>query len=516
MVAFALGTGGNSGSKLEGSTVIELSSAASSVIDGFLGSIAASGAFASDFGEIIAEEDVSFGFCAAARLTSSRHPTAIARLGTELKIPDMDFTRPLDADPGAKVVDFASESRYLTANLAPYPASKARRQQLRPKGNFFMLSKKWLLGLALIAAVELACQGAEAGDIKITIPKRSKLTPVQRLNREGVEAVRKHNYKKAEELFYKAYLFDPDDAFTLNNLGYIAELQGQIDRAQQFYSLAAEQPSEAVVDISSKNELRGQPMRAALGVTNEPLQINHANVEAVRLLQQGRAPEADLLLQEVLKRDSGNVFTLNNMGVAKEMEGEQQEALRYFDEASRAVSDATAVVTANPDWRGRQVSQMAQQNAKALRERLSHEQDLPEQVAEFNLRGVSAVNRNDLRTANADFRKAYALDPGNAFTLNNIGYVAELEGDRETAEFFYQQARQAGGADLTVGVATSRTAEGRKLFTVAEDNGTRVESKVAQEQTTLRRQEGPVALRRRDNSIVEDSIPGTGSTQPKP
>ena len=370
-----------------------------------------------------------------------------------------------------------------------------------------MLSKRWLLSITLIAAVELASRGALAGDIKINIPRRSKLTPIQRLNREGVEAVRKHNYKKAEQAFYKAYLFDPDDAFTLNILGYIAELQGQIDRAQQFYDLAAEQSSDAVVDISSKSQLHGQPMRAALAVTNEPLQVNHANVEAVRLLQQGRAPEADLLLQEVLKQDPKNVFTLNNIGVAKEMEGEQQEALRYFDEVSGAASDATAVVTMNPGWRGRQVSHLAQQNAKVLRAYLSREQDLSEQVAELNLRGVSAVNRNDLRAADADFRKAYALDPGNAFTLNNIGYVAELDGDRETAQFFYQQARQAGGANAVVGVATAKTAEGRKLFAVAEDNDGRVQTKVGQERDALRREQAPVALRRRDNSIVEDSIP---------
>ena len=360
-----------------------------------------------------------------------------------------------------------------------------------------MFSKPWRFGVAVMAAAAFACRPVAAGDkgIKITIPKHSKLTPVQRLNREGVQAVRKHDYKKAEELFYKAYLFDPDDAFTLTNLGYIAELQGQIDRAQQFYSLAAEQSSDAIVDLSSKSELRGQPMRAALDVSSAPLEINHANVEAVRLLQQA------------LKRDATNVFTLNNMGVAKEMEGEAEEALRYFDQAAQASSGATAVVTTNPGWRGRQVSQMAQQNAKGLREHLSHRQDLHEQVAELNLRGVSAVNRNDLRTAHADFRKAYALDPSNAFTLNNIGYVAELEGDRETAEFFYLQARQSGGANVTVGVATSRTAEGRKLFAVAEDNDAHVETKVAQEQIALRRQQGPVALRRRDNSIVEDSRP---------
>jgi Flp pilus assembly protein TadD len=350
-------------------------------------------------------------------------------------------------------------------------------------------------------------QYAQAGDLKITIPKRSQLTPVQRLNRDGVDAVRKHNYPKAEEFFYKAYLFDPDDPFTLNNLGYVSELQGEIDRAQRFYALAAEQSSEAVIDRASARRVEGRPMKDALALTDQPLKVNHANVEAVRLLSQGRAPEADLLLQDTLKADSHNVFTLNNMGVAKEMEGEAQEALKYYDEAAAAHSDATAVVTVDKAWRGRPVSEMAQQSAKALRDRLARTNDANEQVSELNLRGVSAVNRNDLPVANEDFRKAYGLDPNNAFTLNNIGYVSELEGDRETAQFFYGRARQAGGANATVGVASRRTEEGRKLFAVAMDSDAKVGDKVTQDRNAVRRQHEPVVLRRRDNSIVDESAP---------
>ncbi len=361
--------------------------------------------------------------------------------------------------------------------------------------------------VALIAGFGLQC--AQAGDLKITIPRHSALTPVQRLNREGVEAVRKHNYPKAEQLFYKAYLFDPDDAFTLNNLGYVSELQGQIDRAQRFYLLAAEQSSDAVIDRASMRRVEGRPMKDALALTDQPLQVNHANVEAVRLLAQGRAPEADLLLQDTLKANPHNVFTLNNMGVAKEMEGEAQEALKYYDEAAAAGSDKTAVVTADSTWRGRPVNEMAQQNAKALREHLARTNDISEQASELNLRGVSAINRNELRAANEDFRNAYKLDPNNAFTLNNIGYVSELEGDRETAQFFYDKARQAGGANATVGVATRRTEEGRKLFAVATDNDARVEDKVTQDRNVIRRQHEPVALRRRDNSIVDESAPQT-------
>ena len=334
-----------------------------------------------------------------------------------------------------------------------------------------MLSKAWrseVAGMIFLgfAAASLGTQSAQAGDLKINIPRRSTLTPVQRLNRDGVEAIRKHNYSKAEQLFYKAYLFDPDDPFTLNNLGYVSELQGQVDRAQRFYSLAAGQASDAVVDRASAKRVEGRPMKEVLAqagsVPDQILQMNHANVEAVRLLSQGRAPEADLLLQKALKQDPKDVFTLNNLGVAKEMEGEAQEAIKYYDRAAAEHSDAAAVVTTDRVWRGRPVSEMAEQNAKILREHVSRRNDVAEQVAELNLRGVSAVNRNDLRAADEDFRKAYALDPANAFALNNIGYVAEVEGDRETAQFFYDRARQAGGANVTVGVATRRDEEGKK------------------------------------------------------
>src|ERR1041385_8553843 len=88
-----------------------------------------------------------------------------------------------------------------------------------------MLCNRWFFSGLLMIATVVASPWAQAGDLKINIPRSGKLTPVQRLNREGVEAVRKHNYSKAERLFYKAYLFDPDDSFTLNNLGYIAEIQ---------------------------------------------------------------------------------------------------------------------------------------------------------------------------------------------------------------------------------------------------------------------------------------------------
>ena len=105
-----------------------------------------------------------------------------------------------------------------------------------------------------VLALSLFCIGglaAQAQQMRIPLPKKSKYTPVQQLNRDGVAALNKHDLSKAKRLFYKAYLIDPNDPFTLNNLGYISELQGQVDRAQRFYALAGQQATDAVIARAS-------------------------------------------------------------------------------------------------------------------------------------------------------------------------------------------------------------------------------------------------------------------------
>ncbi|MGB7603721.1 MAG: tetratricopeptide repeat protein, partial [Candidatus Sulfotelmatobacter sp.] len=256
--------------------------------------------------------------------------------------------------------------------------------------------------------------------------------------------------------------------------------------------------------MASSPRLEGSTLKAALAIPDVPLQINHDNVEAVRLLSQGRGPEADLLLQKALKTDPNNIFTLNNMGVAKEMEGESQEALRYYDSASAIDSDAAAVVTLNRSWRGKPVAQMAAENARNLRNRLQTQMNLELQLAELNTRGVSALNRNEPKAAEQDFLKAYALDPNNAFANNNIGYLSEIEGDRETAQFFYDRAQQLGGANTPVGLATRSSAEGKRLGTIASDSDNKVEAKVEQDRNARRQGNEPVRLLRRDNSVVQE------------
>lgn len=352
-----------------------------------------------------------------------------------------------------------------------------------------------------------ACQPqiASAGDLRITIPRRSQPTPVQRLNREGVEALRKHQYAKAKALFYKAYLFDPGDPFTLNNLGYISELEGQAERAQNFYALASALPTEAVIDRATSPGLRGESLHSAIrNVHNLPMQINRANVGAVRLLSEDRAPEADRLLLSTLALDPHNEFTLNNLGVAKESEGNFEEALKFYAAAAASRSAGGVIVTPNSAWRGKPVSELAADNAKRLRERMQTLGSAHAQATLLNLEGVAAINRNDLGDAIHKFSQAYKLDPNGAFSLNNRGYLAEMEGDLETAQGLYRQAQKANGANARVGLASRPKAEGMALFGVASQSEEHVTGAMETANADSRRRTGPIQLKRRDNTPVID------------
>jgi Flp pilus assembly protein TadD len=355
-----------------------------------------------------------------------------------------------------------------------------------------------------------------AGDLRINIPKRSQLTPVQRLNREGVEAVNKHHFNKARELFYKAYLFDPGDPFTLNNLGYVAELEGQLERAQTFYAMSAAQSTEARIDQASSKELKGESLQNAISAIHDiPMQVNRANVRAVGLLSDGRIREADTLLQRTLALDPKNAFTLNNLGVAKESQGEYGEALRYYNAAANSHVEDQVIVTMNGSWRGKAISDMARNSADRLRKHMRERQTEQAQVALLNLRGVTAANRNDWSAAQDYFSQAYRLDPGNAFSLNNEGFISERAGDLESAEDFYRQARDAGSSAHRVGLATRPSAEGQKLATVAGTSDDKVTSAIQVASEARHRRGGPVELKRRDGTPVRPNQPPPTNPSPQ-
>jgi Flp pilus assembly protein TadD len=367
-----------------------------------------------------------------------------------------------------------------------------------------------------LAVTVLLVSLAQAGGLRVTIPKHSSATPVQKLNREGVKQIQHHHLAQAERLFYRAYLIDPDDPFTLNNLGYISELQGKIDRAQHYYQLAAkENNSETVIAMASARNLQGKKLS---DVTESygtlELRVNRGNLEAMTLLEQGRSQEAEDILRNTLKLDPRNPFTLNNLGYTMEMQGDLDAALRFYNDASITHSSEPIVVSLDPKWRGKPISDVAFKNEQAVRARLESQQSNQDKAARLQVQGVSALNHNQDDKAYEDFREAYKLDPNSAFSLNNMGYVSDAFGDKETANEFYSAAQRGEEASAPVNLASHHEMVGVAVGQVAGTNSQATEADLQAEAEAKRRSHAPIVLRRRDNTPV--TMPQEQAPQSEP
>jgi Flp pilus assembly protein TadD len=366
------------------------------------------------------------------------------------------------------------------------------------------------------AVAFLAVSLAHAGGLRVTIPKRSDVTPVQKLNREGVREIQHHRLDRAEKLFYRAYLIDPDDPFTLNNLGYISELQGKIDRAQHYYQLAAkENNSETVIAMASARNLEGKKLSDVTeAYGNLELRVNRGNIEAMSLLEKGRSQEAEDILRNTLKLDPRNPFTLNNLGYTMEKQGDLDSALRFYNDASITHSSEPIVVSLDPKWRGKPISDVAFKNEQAVRARLESQQSNVDKAARLQVQGVSALNHNQDDKAYQNFREAYKLDPNSAFSLNNMGYVSDAFGDKETANEFYSAAQRGEEASAPVSVASHHEMVGVAVGQVAGTNSQASEADLQAQAEAKRRNHAPIVLRRRDNTPV--TVPENQSPQSQP
>src|SRR5947209_4241574 len=359
----------------------------------------------------------------------------------------------------------------------------------------------------------------QAKDLRVRLPKKSKTTPVQNFNRAGVNALEKHDYTHAKKLFYKAYLLDPYDPFTLNNLGYVDELEVVVDRAQRSYGLSAAMNSEAEVDKSTSESALHKPVTQVAGHFEEGnLEANKLNLEAISFLIKGRPFEAEKILNSALQSDPKNPFTLNNMGYDMELQGELQKAIQYYQQAADQHSNEKVIVAVKKDWRGRPISEIAGGNATRVEKGLAKANTPEAQVALLNLRGVSALNRNDLKSARGYFEQAYAKDNNNAFALNNMGYLAELDGDKETAQLYYERAKSGAQADRRITVASDPHIEGKRLEAVATSSDQGIAQRLAAAQEARRRStNAPVTLYSRGFSQTPPppaEIPKEATPQP--
>ncbi|HJW99644.1 MAG TPA: hypothetical protein VJ453_05770, partial [Terriglobales bacterium] len=108
---------------------------------------------------------------------------------------------------------------------------------------------------------------------------------------------------------------------------------------------------------------------------------------------------------------------------------------------------------------------------------------------------------------------------------NNMGYVAELNGDRESADFYYAKAKEADNHERHVTLASRPEDEGKKLVEVADKNDTKAEASIRAEQELNRRKgKGPVLKERStgrpvvatpESQPIDNAQPQTKSQNPR-
>ncbi len=87
-------------------------------------------------------------------------------------------------------------------------------------------------------------------------------------------------------------------------------------------------------------------------------------------LLENKNKEAREYFEEALKHDKSNPYTLLNIGVVTEREGNYQQAIGYYQKVIETSSDATAVVASDPTKKGQTLVQIARENIDRLQQRI--------------------------------------------------------------------------------------------------------------------------------------------------
>jgi hypothetical protein len=95
-----------------------------------------------------------------------------------------------------------------------------------------------------------------------------------------------------------------------------------------------------------------------------------------------------------------------------------------------------------------------------------------------------------------------------------MGYISELNGDRESADYYYAKAREANRSSARVALATRKNFQGMRLASVADVNEQSVQDAQEKQLAAIRATGAPpLPLRTRDQAVVRE--PAT-PPQPEP
>jgi protein O-mannosyl-transferase len=215
-------------------------------------------------------------------------------------------------------------------------------------------------------------------------------------------------YKDHETLWRETLRRNPNTWLAHNNLGFILERQGEIDKAIGYYRRAIElEPNQdkAYSNLAYVLISRGQLDEAGkvylqqlrIRPNDVNTQINLGNV----LYSLGRLQEAENHFRQALQIKPADADAHSNLGIVLVSQGKVDEAISHLRQA----------VKLNPDHGG----------------------------AHYNL-GVVLANQGDLDSAVYHFRQSLRINSGRAHVHESLGRALARLGKKEEAIQHYQEA----------------------------------------------------------------------------
>jgi tetratricopeptide (TPR) repeat protein len=204
--------------------------------------------------------------------------------------------------------------------------------------------------------------------------------------------------------------------------------------------------------VSKKNQ---QPTRPAAMLPDEPIvpgvpptaeqiqRLNQLMVQATRLQEQGKLPEAEKTLRQLLQAAPNHPFALHLLGVIAHQAGKPDMAIKLIGRAI-SVNDKIALFHANLGELLRTQKQLeaaVRHGEKAI----ALEPKLP--LAQSNL-GIAYYDQEEYEKAKECQQRALQLDPNLPQALNNMGSILRHEKNAKQAMLYYQKAIAANSRYL--------------------------------------------------------------------
>jgi tetratricopeptide (TPR) repeat protein len=185
----------------------------------------------------------------------------------------------------------------------------------------------------------------------------------------------------------------------------------------------------------SPSDLLAEPIVPGARSQPQPLSIEQAMVLATQHQSQGRLPEAERVLRQILRVQPQHAYALHLLGVIAHQAGKPALAIDLINEAIKYNGDI-ALFHSN-------LGEMYRQ-AGRLDDALRHGERAvaldPRTVAAHGNLGIACYDRKDYNRAEACQRQALSLDPQFAPALNNMGSICRARKKPDEAMDWYRKA----------------------------------------------------------------------------